>query len=172
MTLFLFVGILAVGVIILCKGPIISLCPEDSRLGQMLTNTGWFRSYWLSGVFLFSMNAMLFCTSILLLFIRLPFIHLLIMLLAVIASIFLWATINKVWQGTRRNRLKMSAIGSSFYLLFSLVFSYMLVTLEPAYPGEDLFMKGIGLLVAIIVTMVAFVTCFVFTGFSKGRSDK
>lgn len=167
MILFLFSGLLAVGVIILCKDPIISFCPETGRLGRMLTNADWFRSYWLSGVFLFSMNAVLFCTTILLLLIPLPYIHLLIILLAVIVSIIFWATINKVWQGTKRNRLKMAAVGSSFYLLLSFIFGYMLVTLEPAYPGEDLFMEAIGLLVAIIVTAVAFVTCFIFTGFSK-----
>ena len=93
------------------------------------------------------------------------------MLLAVIGSIFLWVIVNKSWQGTKRNRLKMAAAGSSFYLFLSIAFLYMFVTLQPSYPGEDVFMKGVGILFALIVAAVAFITCYVFTGFSKKENN-
>ncbi|MGP4041673.1 hypothetical protein ACTWP4_17475 [Gracilibacillus sp. D59] len=40
-----------------------------------------------------------------------------------------------------------------------IIFSYWYATLEPSYPGEDLFMAGLGLMVAIFVSLVAFLTC-------------
>lgn len=79
---------------------------------------------------------------------------------------FLWIIINKTWQGTRKNRLKMATVGSSFYMILSLILIYMLVTLEPAYPGDDPFMRAIGLFMGIVVTTVAFISCLIFTGFS------
>ena len=91
------------------------------------------------------------------------------MFFAVIGSLFLWIIINKGWQGTKRNRLKMGAVGSSFYIILSLLFFYMLVTLKPSYPGEDTFMRAIGLNLGIAVTTVAFISCFVLTGFSNKK---
>lgn len=82
-------------------------------------------------------------------------------------SIFSWVLINNAWQGTKRNRLKVGAVGSSFYIFLTFIFAYWFVTLKPSYPGEDTFMGAIGLIFAIIVTTVAFITCFVITGFSK-----
>ena len=91
------------------------------------------------------------------------------MILAVIGSIFLWIIVNKTWQGTRRNRLKMAAVGSSFYMILSLILIYMLVTLEPAYPGDDPFMRAIGFFMGIVVTIVAFISCFIFIGISNKK---
>ncbi|MFJ7727341.1 hypothetical protein ACIQXV_14375 [Neobacillus sp. NPDC097160] len=89
--------------------------------------------------------------------------------MAVIGSIFLWILINNAWQGTRRNRLKMGIVGSSFYIFLTIIFIYMFVTLIPSYPGEDTFMRAFGILFAMIVTTAAFTTCFVMTGFSKKK---
>jgi hypothetical protein len=106
----------------------------------------------------------------LLAYFRIPFVHIIIMFIAVIVSVFFWITINKIWQGSKTNRLKMGLVGSSFYMILSLVFIYWLVTLKPSYPGEDTFMSAIGLLLGIIVTAVAFITCFILIGFSKNEN--
>lgn len=58
------------------------------------------------------------------------------------------------------------ALGSSFYMLLTLVLVYWLVTLKPSLPGDDPFMKAVGLVIAIIVTAVAGMTCFTITGLS------
>lgn len=155
--LFLFIGLLG----------------ENNYLIHKLKNAMWFQNYWLSGIFLFVMNAVLFFSTALLLYMLtyflIPYVHLLVIVFAVIGSLFLWVIINKAWQGTKRNRLKMGAVGSSFYIILSLLFIYMLVTLKPSYPGEDTFMRAIGLVLGIVVTTVAFISCFVFTGYSNKK---
>lgn len=161
--------------VIFFRRPIIGICSEDSSLVRKLRHSGWFQNHWRSGTFLFIMNAVLFFSTFFVLYgltyISIPYVHVVIMLLAVIGSIFLWAIVNKSWQGTKRNRLKMAAAGSSFYLFLSIAFLYMFVTLQPSYPGEDVFMKGVGILFALIVAAVAFITCYVFTGFSKKENN-
>ncbi|WP_028392655.1 hypothetical protein [Bacillus cihuensis] len=172
MSLILLIGILGVSLVILFKHPIIDSF-GNNKLVHKLKNTMWFQNHWLSGIFLFVMNAVLLSSTCLvlymLMFFFIPFLHILVMVFAVIGSIFLWIVINKAWQGTKSNRLKMGAVGSSFYIFLTLVFVYWFVTLKPSYPGEDTFMRAIGLFFAIIVTIVAFITCLVITGYSKKK---
>ena len=92
------------------------------------------------------------------------------MLSAVIISFALRSVVNKAWQGEKKERIIMATIGSSFYLILTAVFLYKYVTIEPYFPGEDTFMRALGLLLAIIVTSVAFISCFVITGFSKSKA--
>lgn len=119
------------------------------------------------------MNALLFLLTLLVIFglmsLTIPYLHLLAMLFAVVCSIFLWMAINKAWVGTRINRLKMSATGSSFYFFLTILFLYWFITIKPSYPGEDTFMRAIGILLAMIVTTVAFITCLIMTGFPKKK---
>lgn len=174
MSLILLIGLLGVLLVIFFKRPIIDMLEKDNKLVHKLKNTMWFQNHWLSGIFLFVMNGVLFFLTglvlYLLMYFLIPYIHLLIMFCAVIGSIFLWILINKAWQGSKRNRLKIGIVGSSFYIFLTCIFLYLLVTLKPSYPGEDTFMGAIGLVFAIIVTIVAFITCFVITGFQKESS--
>lgn len=174
MSLILLIGLLGVLLVIFFKRPIIDMLGKDNKLVHKLKNPMWFQNYWLSGIFLFVMNAVLFFSTGLVLYILMyfliPYVHLLVMFCAVIGSIFLWVLINKAWQGTKRNRLKIGIVGSSFYIFLTFIFIYWLVTLKPSYPGDDTFMGAIGLVFAIIVTTVAFITCFVITGFQKESS--
>jgi hypothetical protein len=171
--LFLLIGLFGVFFIIFIKRPLIDMFGENSILVHKLKNTMWFQNHWLSGIFLFAMNAVLFFSTGFMLYVLtyflIPFVHLLVMIFAVIGSIFLWIIINKAWQGTKKNRLKMGTIGSSFYIILSLMFIYWLVTLTPSYPGEDTFMSAIGLVLGVIVSIVAFIACFVITGYSNKK---
>lgn len=171
--LFLFIGLLGVFFIIFNKSRIIEIIGDNNTLIHKLENAMWFQNHWLSGIFLFLMNAGLFLLTALFLYgltyFFIPFVHFLVMFFAVIGSLFLWVIINKSWQGTKRNRLKMAAIGSSFYIILSLLFLYMLMTIKPFYPGEDTFMREIGLNMGLVVTTVAFISCFVFTGYSNKK---
>ncbi|MEK4080630.1 hypothetical protein [Solibacillus sp. FSL K6-1126] len=170
LTLFIFIGLFGAFFITFLKSSLINLFGENNILLFKLKNAGWFQNYWLAGIMLFITNAILFFSTALLIYLLsyflIPYVHLLVMILAVIGSIFLWIIINKTWQGTRKNRLKMATVGSSFYMILSLILIYMLVTLEPAYPGDDPFMRAIGLFMGIVVTTVAFISCLIFTGFS------
>lgn len=173
LTLLLFMGLIGVFFLTFLKTPLINLFGEDHILIFNLKNAGWFQIYWLAGMFLFIMNGILFFSTALLIYVLsyflIPYVYLFVMVLAVIGSIFLWIIINKAWQGTRSNCLKMAAVGSSFYLILSLILIYMLVTLEPSYPGDDTLMRAIGIVMGIVVTTVAFISCFIFTGFSNKK---
>ncbi len=173
MSLLLFVGLVGIVFVILFRNRLIQLTGNNNMLIDRLNHTTWFQNHWLSGIFLFGLNAFLFLLTGLILYLIMsliiPFIHLFVMLLAVIASISLWIIINKGFLGSKRDRIILGAVGSSFYLFLTLVFIYMLVTLEPTYPGEDIFMSAVGLSFAIIVTSVALLTCFALTGFSRQK---
>ncbi|MDR9855153.1 hypothetical protein RJP21_16165 [Paenibacillus sp. VCA1] len=170
MTFILLIGLLGMFLVILFKRPIANLLGNDNPLVHRLKNAIWFQNHWKSGIFLFVMNAALFFSTCLMLYVLtyffIPFVHFVVMFLAVTGSIILWLFINRAWEGTTKNRLKMGALGSSFYLFMAALFVCWLVTLKPSYPGDDPFMAAIGLMFAIIVVTIAFITCFVMTGFS------
>jgi len=176
LTSLLLIGLLGVFLVLLFKRPLITMLGENNSLINLLENRKWFQKHWLSGLFLFAMNAVLFFLTGMLLYMTsyflIPYIHLPIMIAAVLVSLLLWMVINHAWQGNNRDRLKMGMLGSSFYAGLSLLFIYWLITLEPSYPGEDTFMRAIGFMLGTIVTTVAFISCLVMTGFSKTKISK
>ncbi|MFB7138503.1 hypothetical protein ACFCYN_02450 [Gottfriedia sp. NPDC056225] len=173
LTLFLLIGLICVVIILFKKDQLSVMIDDNHKLIIKLKNSSWFQNYWKAGFFLFVMNAALFFITLLILFILgfhiIPFMHLLVMVLAIVGSFLLWMIVNKVYQGTNGNRFKMSIIGSSFYAILSFLFMYWLETLKPSYEGEDLIMSSIGLLIGIIVSVVAFITCLITTGFAFKR---
>lgn len=176
MLLIIIVGLFGVLLALFFKGRIINTIGENNRLVHKLKNAAWFQNQWLSGAFLFVLNGVLFLITCLVLYgltyLLIPFVHILVMFAAVIGSIILWIFINKAWVGSKGNRLKLGAVGSSFYLILTMIFVYLLVTLKPAFPGDDTFMRALGLEIAILVTTVATITCFIITGFSKKESGR
>lgn len=174
MILFILFGLFGVIILLSMKRPLIGMLGDDNKFVHKLKSAIWFQNYWLGGLFLFLLNAALFLSTAFILYlftyIIIPFFHLFVMIFAVFASFYLWMIINKAWQGTNRNRLKMAAIGSSFYSILTLLFAYQLVTLEPLYPGDDPFMRALGLYIGIIVTVVAFLSSFIITGFTNRKA--
>lgn len=168
-TIFMLMGPFLVLIILVNKWSIIGMLGENNKLVNTLKNTRWFQSYWYAGLFLFMMNAILFLSTGFLLFyvVRQSFYQVLVISVAILGSFFVWGIIHKAWQSKNRKHLKMGAIGSSFYVLLSMVFMYWSWALEPSYPGEDTFMKWLGLLIGVFITMVAGVSCFIFTGLSN-----
>ncbi|RXT07112.1 hypothetical protein [Ammoniphilus sp. CFH 90114] len=170
MTLFLLLGLVGVFVIIMLRKAIVLMQGNNNKLVRMLQHTKWYQQHWFGGGFLFIVNVVLFTGVGLVLHLitqlSIPFIHLLIMIGAVITSIVLWVSMNRGWQGSKKNRLKMGFLGSSFYMVLALYIVYKLITLEPSFPGDDTFMAFIGLLFGLIVAIVAFITCMIFTGLS------
>jgi hypothetical protein len=137
----LFLGILGVLVVIFLKKSITGMIGDDYKVVHKLKSAKWFQNHWIGGIFLFAINAVLFFSTglvlYLLLYFSIPFVHLIVMILAVIVSIFSWVLINHAWEGTKSNRLKMGFLGSSFYVLLTFVLAYQLVTLKFSYPNED-----------------------------------
>ncbi|WP_010678483.1 hypothetical protein [Bacillus timonensis] len=168
MTLFLLLGVFLLIIVGINRNKLVTIIGPNNSLVKKLSSFGWFQNPWLSGLFLFVLNAFLFGTTVLILFglnfLLIPYIHLFIMVGAVIVSLVSWIILLYAWNGDKKGRILRGFVGSSFYLLLTLVFTYMIVTLEPQFPGDDTFMAFIGLVMAIIVTIVAFITCFLFTG--------
>ncbi|MFX3660984.1 MAG: hypothetical protein ACE3JN_13090 [Ectobacillus sp.] len=171
MSLFLLIGVMGIIFVLFLKRPLMNAIGKDNKFVYMLKDAKWFQNHWIAGIFLFGLNAVFFFLTVLLLYIvmylLIPFVHLFVMFFAVIGSIYVWILINKAWKGTKSNRWKMGAVGSSFYIFMTCIFAFLLVNLKPAYPGDDIFMGAIVLIFAIIVTLVAFIACFVMMGFSK-----
>lgn len=172
-SLILMIGLFSIVWLVVNPKPIIAIIGNNHNLILFLRRKKFLQKYWLTGIFLFFMNAVIFIFTILLLyyiqFLSIPFIHMLVMLLGVVLSIYLWILINLSWQGESRGRLKIGVIGSSFYLFLTAWFIFKLVTLEPLFPGDDTFMASIGFFFGIIVTSVAFITCFILSGFSRRK---
>jgi hypothetical protein len=172
--LFLFSGIVGIFIILIFKNSLIDRAYVESQILRKFMNSNWFKNHWKAGVFLFLANASLLSivivVSLLFIYLKTPFIHLAVAILAVIFSILLWVQINKGWQGSKAKRLIMGLIGSSFYLILTCIFMYRLLTLKPSYPGDDTFMASIGLMFVITVSTVAFVTCLIITGFEKRQN--
>lgn len=172
MSLILLLGAIGVFLIPFLKRPLINMVGMNHKFIYKLNEAKWFQNHWIAGMFLFVLNAVFFFLTILFLYLPMlsfiPFVvHLIVMVFAVVGSIYAWVFIDKAWKGTRRNRLKMGTVGSSFYMFLTIIFAFWLVNLKPTYPGEDTFMGAIGLVFAIFVTSVAFIVCFLITGFSK-----
>lgn len=177
MTLLILIGVIAVAVstvVLLMRNPLVDKVNASSKLARKLRTTGWFRNHWKVGLFLFGVNAGLFLLTgfllYLLVYLLIPVIHLFIMFAAVAVSILFWIAVRVSWQGTWVNRMKASALGSSFYLVLALGFVYKLVTLQPPYPGDDTCMgSAIGLVFGAIVAVTACIVCFLITGFATER---
>lgn len=84
------------------------------------------------------------------------------MIIAVFLSLLMREWFGRSWKGSRRNRFKMGLLGSSLYLLLSLIFLYQMFNLKPANPHD-------GLLFGLIVSIVAFITFFCFTALSRRK---
>jgi hypothetical protein len=170
LSFILVIGVFSVVFLIIIRKSIFGMIDKNNKLVLFFKSKSFFHNCWLTGFFLFFMNAVLFCLTILLLvglqFLNIPFIHLVVMFLATVSSIFMWLVFHLSWQGERRGRFILGGVGSSFYLILTAWFFYKLVTIKPMFPGDDTFMASIGFTFGGIVTFVAFVTCFILTGFT------
>jgi hypothetical protein len=173
-TVIILIGLVGVLVLTLFSNPLTEVISKNNKLIDSLRSNKLFHHYGATGVLMFLLNAFLFFFTMLVLYglqwLAIPFLHIIVMFLAVGASLFVWLTINLAWQGEAKDRLKVGVIGSSFYFFLTAFFLYKYVTIEPMFPGDDPFMRAIGFLFAVIVALVAFVTCFFLTGFVRGKS--
>ncbi|WP_077619134.1 hypothetical protein [Bacillus sinesaloumensis] len=176
MTIILLLGVCLLILTGIYRERLVRLVGPSNRLVKKLSGYRWFQNPWLSGGFLFVLNGVLFGATLLILyglsFLLIPYIHLFIMVGAVVVSLGAWIIIQHAWIGERKGQLLRGFIGSSFYLILTLVFIYMIATLEPQFPGDDTFMAFIGLVMAIVVTSGAFITCFLFTGLMTRREPR
>ncbi|SFA71181.1 MULTISPECIES: hypothetical protein [unclassified Bacillus (in: firmicutes)] len=167
MTFIILMGIVIIAFVILKREKISESSNFDIPFIRLISKQTWFSNPWLSGIFLFFVNVVLFGATALLLLVltkfTVPFLHILIMVAAVAISILAWKTISRSWHGTKKDRIKMGVVGSSFYLFLTLWIAYEWFNLKPKFPGDDTFMAAVGLTFGFIVTIVAFITCLSFS---------
>lgn len=135
-----------------------------SGMVERLSKKKWFQNHWLSGGYLFGINALYFGATMFLLY--------LLMFLATIVSILTWSAVSAAWTGSFKNRLKMALTGSSFYLIVAFIMVIEWLSVKPLYPHEDTFMRALGWMLGFFVSAVAFSICFIFTAFLGKRSAR
>lgn len=171
-TSIVFIGLICLLVLLLFASPLMNRL-GGNKIIKHLQEARWFQNPWLAGIFLFSMNLLLFTFTTLLLYLptyfAVPTSPLFIMAAAVIASLLLWAFANQGFQGTKRERLKMSLVGSSFYSLLTIGFVIWLQKTPFAIQEDDLFMRDIGLMFGTLVSFVAFLTSFFVTTLQRKK---
>lgn len=157
--------------ILLFRSFIVDGTNENNIFVTRLQKSKWFQKSYVAGMMLCLINGILFFSTMGILYglmmMYIPYVHLIVMALAVFSSLWLWTTFNKAWKGSNKERIVIASVGSSFYFGLTVLFVYMYVRIEPYYPGEDTFMRALGLTFASIVTAVACITCFLITGFTK-----
>jgi len=173
--IFFFLGLIAVYFILFFRSSIVSRISENNILLKWLQSSKWFQKSLLAGMFLFLINAVLFMSTMGILFgmmkFLIPYVHFVVMIAGVVVSIWLWSIINSACRSSNKGRIIMASVGSSFYFILTVLFVYMYATVEPYYPGEDTFMRALGLSLGGVVAAVACITCFAITGFSKQQRN-
>lgn len=91
--------------------------------------------------------------------------------LAVILSIIGWVAVAECWHGSKTERYKLALIGSSFYWLLTGYVLFRRITLQPSYPGDDLFMAALALDLAIVITGTAALSCTLILGWPRTRNS-
>jgi len=149
---------------LLIKNSILANINPKSNLSLKFQSTDWFQNPIYSGGFIFFMNAIYFSIALLLIFLSnkagLHFLYFLIVFAVMFLSIWFWCLINVSWKGRIGERIMMASIGSSFYLLVGLYFLYN-------YLKHNNPSNAFGLLLGIIVSVIACITCFLFTALEK-----
>lgn len=143
--------------------PLMIKSAKAGKLSQYLSSFDWFHTPYACGLLVFGGNLLIF-GMIVLIYVSvvsiypLPLVPLLA-LLGVLASIWFWLQAGLAWKGPAASRVLMSAIGSSFYWLLLLWCGYKYGTLSPQFEGDDIFMAAIGLIIGMIITGIAALTC-------------
>lgn len=171
MSIVLIGGFFIVILLLFLKSFLFRLIPIGNPITRNLSSAKWFQHGGRSGLFLFCVNTVLFGATAGLLyvltFLFIPFLHLIVMLAAVLLSFYVWIAIRHADQKEKSGRIIMAFTGSGFYLLLFGYAVYRLLTLGPDTPENDQFMAFIGLIFIAFVAMTAWLCCLVLTASPK-----
>lgn len=76
------------------------------------------------------------------------------------ASIYFWLACKYAIKGQFRERLLVFLVGHSIYAALFGYFIYRFISMQPAYEGQDLMMKAVGFILAMLICAGAFVSGF------------
>ncbi|AXI00192.1 hypothetical protein DV702_10945 [Sporosarcina sp. PTS2304] len=157
--------------VIVCMKPLlIGIVSPANFLARKLAAAYWFQQTVWSSLFLFLLNALLFSATAAILFILsyafIPFLHLPVMIGAVLCSLFSWISIYHADRKSRKQRLVMAGLGSSFYLCLFAFITYRIFTpiIGTEISEQDDFMEFIGLFFMGLVSLTAWFVCLLITG--------
>ncbi|MBH0171196.1 hypothetical protein [Fictibacillus sp. 18YEL24] len=153
MTVLLLAGIVFT-LILLTKQRDIASVGIVRNITHKLKSRSLSTNYWQTGIMLFAANTALFALAFVILFF-LPYGAIAGLMMCIPLSLFTWVIFSEVWRGSRKDKVKMAFVGNSFFLFFLGWIFWYYATLEPAYPGDDLFMAWIGVIIASIFTIGA-----------------
>lgn len=153
LTVLLLAGILFT-LILITKQRDIATVGIVRNITHKLKSRSLSTNYWQAGITLFVANAALFALAFVILFF-LPYGAMVGLCLCIPLSLFTWMLFSEVWRGSWKDKVRMAFIGSTFFLFFLGWILWYYATLEPAYPGDDLFMVWIGVIIASIFTIGA-----------------
>ncbi|MBB2480154.1 hypothetical protein H5P36_08115 [Bacillus sp. APMAM] len=113
-----------------------------------------FHSAFTAGGAILAINLLLIAITALGVFF-IPFSTPIFIVLSPVASVVAWAYIKYCFPNPLLKRLCAILIGQSIYVFLFIYFFYKNQHLEPLYPGEDTFMRGLGLLIGMVVCIAA-----------------
>lgn len=77
------------------------------------------------------------------------------MVLSPVISVISWVFIKGSFIRSFLQRLQAFLLGFSVYFVLLVFFTYRFYTIKPSYPGEDMFMTGLGYMMGSIVCFFA-----------------
>lgn len=170
------IGILLVMIVLIRKNTLMRRIDGGHWAVRKMMEQNWIHNQWVSGLFLFVLNMVIFGAFIFLFFVSgwlmIPYIHLVIMLGATILSIYLWMAVRVSCRFEKRKQVITGFIGSGFYLMLFIVLFYQFWTLDPGTPEQDTFMAAIGLMFGMVASAVAWLVCFLITGMPGNGRDR
>lgn len=114
----------------------------------------YFKSPLTAGISILIINILLISLTALGVFF-IPFSTPVFIVLSPVASVIAWAYIRHSFLKPFSKRLCAILIGQSVYIVLFIYFFYQNNHIEPLYPGEDTFMRGLGFLIGMIVSFCA-----------------
>ena len=145
---------------------------SKGKVYEWISEKSWIQTPFGAGLTLLLGNFLIFSSVVVSYFIimlfHIPFAHLFLIFLGTWLSIMFWILMKQIWfHKIKTQRIFMSLVGSSFYLLLFLFTLFQYWRLEPTSPNDDIFMAALGMLILTVVSFTAFIICFLITGITK-----
>lgn len=87
----------------------------------------------------------------------------------VLISFTIWIQMSISRGGSKKEKRIIGGIGSAFYWVLSVYLLLQIFLLPPSTPEQDPFMQFVGLLMGIVISLTAAVSCWVTVYLAKGK---
>lgn len=87
----------------------------------------------------------------------------------VFISFMIWIQMSVSREGTKKEKRIIGGIGSAFYWVLTVYLLLQIFLLPPSSPEQDPFMQFVGLLMGVVISLTAAVSCWVTVYLAKGK---